>query len=201
MHRRHTVICPSDRLSGHDLHKHTNLAIWAFGCFPCKQKHPATKSYIQWGLIQPPLDLSNQYFTYLIATIEQKHGICGNWQWYIVSLHTNVVYERLSVMRDYLWCKGFHGMAKFVLKIPWLPPLKYFSNVGLNHHPTLFPPPRKCRFGEILALGVDLVWTTTIPSSWIMCVETNRCIPQRYRLVYRQNLINEIRKLLFSRRW
>ena len=29
MHRRHTVICPPDRLSGHGLHKHTNLAILA----------------------------------------------------------------------------------------------------------------------------------------------------------------------------
>ena len=77
MHRRHTVICPPDRSSGHCSHKHTNLAIWALNAFLVKAKK-ILEQRVTWSLIQPTLALSIQNFTYLIATIEKKDDISGN---------------------------------------------------------------------------------------------------------------------------
>ena len=50
----------------------------------------------------------------------------------------HVVCERLSVMQGL----QEYGLGNILLKIPWVPPRKYFRNVGLD---------RKCRFGQILA--------------------------------------------------
>ena len=40
-------------------------------------------------------------------------------------------------MRDYLWCKSKLGFQDFWWKIPRVPPLKYFGNVGLEYPPPL----------------------------------------------------------------
>ena len=61
--------------------------------------------------------------------------------------------ERLSVMHYHipvtrLW------LAEFVFKIPWVTPLKYIRNVGLSWSGKPPHPPRKCRFGQIVALWV-----------------------------------------------
>ena len=88
----------------------------------------------------------------------------------------DVVCERLSAMQGLPEL----GLTNLLLKIPWVLPLKYLRNVGMG------------RAGQDLALWiwVGLEYTSTSPrtpiprdlcTSW--CVETNRCIPQGYRLV------------------
>ena len=53
----------------------------------------------------------------------------------LVSEH--VVCERLSAMQRL----PEFGLANILLKIPWVPPLKYFRIVGLDHHRPSHPPP------------------------------------------------------------
>ena len=69
MHRRHTVICPPDRLSGHGLHKHTNLATWALNTFFVKTKtssnnafHPVGFDSIISVFVNPKLYLLNRNY-------------------------------------------------------------------------------------------------------------------------------------------
>ena len=94
-----------------------------------------------------------------------------------------VVCERLSAVH--------YSYQDFWFEIPWVSPLKYLRNVGLE-----YPLPMKIWSGigtgmEYLPLenlarlryfGLELVWSTPPPPQDLCCgswyVETNRCIPK-----------------------
>ena len=110
--------------------------------------------------------------------VEQRlflQAVCFHiWQWltcrifFLVEIHlfvrayllyfnllvsTHVVCERLFVMQGL----PKFGLANILLKIPWVLPLKYFRNVGLDRHP--LPPPYE-NFGRSWHFGFELVWRT-----------------------------------------
>ena len=83
-------------------------------------------------------------------------------------------------VRDYLRCKSKLGFQNFLVQNSLSTPTKYLRNVGLEH------PTWKWKFAQILALWIWVGLEYPRPhkdlcGSW--CVETNRCIPQGYRLV------------------
>ena len=98
------------------------------------------------------------------------------------SLHTRSVWETIC---DALPHSSYQNLW---FKILWVPPLKYLRNVvsGVTASPSPLPP-SKWKFGQDSALwsGVTPV-TPPAPHKdlcWSWCVETNRCIPEGYRLV------------------
>ena len=90
---------------------------------------------------------------------------------------TLIVCERLSAM-DYHIPLPHSTCQNFWFKFPWVPPFRYFRNVGLD-----YPPPPNENLSRSLHFRFQLVWSNPPPLCGSWCVETNRCIPQGYRFV------------------
>ena len=111
----------------------------------------------------------------------------------LISLHTRSVWETTC---DALPHSSYQN---FWFKIPWVPPLKYFRNVGLDNPPPHENLVRTCYLGFELFWStpppmkiwpdwgtLDLSWAGVPPPPWkYLCgswyVETNHCILQRYK--------------------
>ena len=136
------------------------IAFWArkvsFSAGESKEKIPCIA--VRWICIVMPFD-------YLFTNI----SCAQTGSTYLVSTH--VVWD---IICDALPHCSYQN---FWFKIPWVPPFKYFRNVGLEYPRS--PPRRQWKFGQKDLCG-----------SW--CVETNR---QGYRLLY--NVIEDFIKTVY----
>ena len=89
-------------------------------------------------------------------------------------------------MRDYLQCITTFKLPEFLVQNSLSAPTQVFEEYGLEYPPS---PKKKKIWSGLGTLGLSRSGVAPPPppakkdlcGSW--CVETNRCIPQRYRLV------------------